>query len=91
MPAVLVDVNGVNWGYKTAWLFFATGAVTCLIICFYVSELSQRDPAELDEMYEKDVPAWKMRKFVIDGQMMQQEQRRSTPNSEHGDQEKGEG
>ena len=71
--AGLVDVNGANWGYKTAWLFFATGAVTCVVIYFYVPEPSQRNPAELDEMYEKGVPAWKMRKYITDVQMLQQE------------------
>lgn len=69
----LVDVNGANWGYKTAWLFFSTGAVTCVVVYFFVPEPSQRNPAELDEMYEKGVPAWKMSKFMTDVQIGQQQ------------------
>lgn len=68
-----VDVNGANWGYKTAWLFLATGAVCCVIIYFFVPEPSQRNPAELDEMYEKGIPAWRMRKYVTDVQRLQHE------------------
>jgi hypothetical protein len=65
---VLVDVNGVNWGYKTAWLFFATGVCVCVLLYFFLPECSRRNAAEIDEMYEKGVPAWKMHKYVTDVQ-----------------------
>jgi hypothetical protein len=67
-----VDVNGANWGYKTAWLFLGTGTICCIIIYFFVPEPSQRNSAELDEMYEKRVPARKMRNYTTDVQRMQQ-------------------
>ncbi|RTE77765.1 hypothetical protein BHE90_007770 [Fusarium euwallaceae] len=63
-----LDINGADWNYKTAWLFFGTGLVTTIIVYFYVPEPSQRNPAEMDEMYEKRVPARKMRKYVTDVQ-----------------------
>lgn len=63
-----MNVNGANWGYKTAFLFLGTGLVTCVIAYFYVPEPSQRNSAEMDEMYEKGVPAWQMRKYVTDVQ-----------------------
>jgi hypothetical protein len=36
----------------------------------FVPEPSKRNPAELDEMFEKRVPAWRMRKYVTDVQKL---------------------
>lgn len=58
----------MDWGYNTAWLFTGTGAVTCVITWLFVPEPAQRNSAEMDEMYEKGVPAWRMKKFVTDVQ-----------------------
>jgi SP family sugar:H+ symporter-like MFS transporter len=43
-----------------------------VVIYFFVPEPSQRNSAELDEMYEKGVPARRMRKYITDVQRMQQ-------------------
>ena len=59
-----MDTDGEDWGYKTAFLFLGTGAVTCVVAYFYVPEPSQRNSAEMDEMYEKKIPARHMRKYV---------------------------
>lgn len=72
---VVVDVNGVNWSYSTAFLFLGTGVFTCVLVYFYVPEPSQRNPAEMDEMYEKGVPARRMRKFVTDVQKRETHER----------------
>ena len=58
----------MDWGYKTAWLFFGTGIVICVALFFYLPECSRRNPAEFDEMYEKGVPARKMHEYVTDVQ-----------------------
>jgi MFS transporter, SP family, sugar:H+ symporter len=63
-----VDTEGANWGYSTAFLFLGTGIVTCVVAYFYVPEPSQRNSAEMDEMYEKKVPARHMRKYVTQAQ-----------------------
>ncbi|KAI9157947.1 sugar transporter [Paramyrothecium foliicola] len=68
---VMLDVEGVNWGYKTAWLFFATGLTITVLVWLYVPEPSARNPAELDEMYEKGISARKMRKYETDVQKQQ--------------------
>ncbi|KAM0325154.1 hypothetical protein ACHAQA_007693 [Verticillium albo-atrum] len=65
---LMLDINGVNWGYKTAWLFSGTGLITIVVVFFYVPEPSQRNSAEMDEMYEKGIAARKMRKYVTDVQ-----------------------
>ena len=36
----------------------------------YVPEPSRRNAAELDELFEKGIPAWRMRKYVTDVQKM---------------------
>ncbi|KAF9878618.1 hypothetical protein CkaCkLH20_04110 [Colletotrichum karsti] len=69
---IMLDVNGVNMGYKTAWIFFGTAIVVCILLWFFLPECSQRNAAEIDEMYEKGVPAWKMHKYVTDVQKMYQ-------------------
>ncbi|OAL44872.1 MFS general substrate transporter [Pyrenochaeta sp. DS3sAY3a] len=69
---IILNVNGVNWGYKTAWLFFGTGVASCIMMYFYLPECSRRNAAEIDEMYEKGVPAWQMHKYVTQVQTMHQ-------------------
>lgn len=69
----LVDIEGANWGYNTAWLFFALGSLVCVAIWFYVPEPSQRNYAEMDEMYGKKVPARRMKHYVTEVQLSQQE------------------
>ncbi|KAF2014274.1 MFS general substrate transporter [Aaosphaeria arxii CBS 175.79] len=69
---IILDVNGANWGYKTAWLFFGTGLAVCIALYFFLPECSRRNAAEIDEMYEKNVPAWKMHRYVTDIQAMHQ-------------------
>ena len=68
----LVDTEGANWGYNTAWLFFATGIVICILIWFYVPEPSRRNYAEMDEMYSKGISARKMRGYVTEVQIVQE-------------------
>jgi SP family sugar:H+ symporter-like MFS transporter len=68
---MLVDVEGVNWSYHVGWLFGGFGVITSIIVWFYVPEPSMRNTAEMDEMYEKGVPAWRMQKYVTDAQRAQ--------------------
>ncbi|KAG4436677.1 hypothetical protein IFR05_007856 [Cadophora sp. M221] len=68
---IMLDINNANWGYKTAWLFLGTGIVVTVLVYFFVPEPSQRNSAELDEMFAKKVPARQMRKYVTDVQKQQ--------------------
>ncbi|EKG12548.1 General substrate transporter [Macrophomina phaseolina MS6] len=70
---VMIDVEGANWGYNTAWLFFGTGTCMSILGWFFAPEPSRRNAAELDEMYEKGVPAWRMRNYVTTVQTQAQE------------------
>ncbi|KAK8850771.1 hypothetical protein IAR55_004691 [Kwoniella newhampshirensis] len=73
LPKIL-DVNGANWGYNTAWLFLGTGIVACIMGYLFVPETARRNAAELDELFDRGVPAWRMRSFDTDVQKTQQGQ-----------------
>lgn len=62
--------NGI--GFNTAFVFGGFSIITCVICWFYVPEPARRNAAEMDEMYEKRVPAWKMSKYVTDVQRAHQ-------------------
>lgn len=66
-----VATNGANWGYKTGWLFFGCGLVASVGALFLIPETCKRSPAELDELYQKRVSVWKMRRYVTDVQREQ--------------------
>ncbi|KAM9875955.1 hypothetical protein VD0002_g7282 [Verticillium dahliae] len=72
---VMLDTEGADMGYQTGWLFFGVGAVTCVVVWFFVPEPSRRNNAEMDEMYDKGVPAWKMKDYVTDVQLAQRQAR----------------
>lgn len=65
---IVVDVDGADWGYKTAWLFFGTGTIVCILLYFFLPECSRRNAAEVNELYDRGVPAWKMHKYVTEAQ-----------------------
>ncbi|KAM0325873.1 hypothetical protein ACHAQA_007176 [Verticillium albo-atrum] len=64
-----LDTEGANWGYHTAWLFFGAGLFSCVMAWFFVPEPSRRNAAELDELYAKNIPAWRMHKYVTEVQL----------------------
>ncbi|WVQ84236.1 hypothetical protein IAT38_006388 [Cryptococcus sp. DSM 104549] len=73
VPIMLLD-GGARLGhntYNTAFIFLGFGSIVCLLTVFYLPEVAQRNPAELDEMYEKQIPPWKMGKYVTEVQKAQ--------------------
>ncbi|KPM41346.1 hypothetical protein AK830_g5203 [Neonectria ditissima] len=70
---IMLDPEGVDWNYNTGWLFGGLGVATSVIVWFYVPEPSKRNTAEMDEMYENGVPAWKMKKYITQVQLARQE------------------
>lgn len=58
VPLMLSNQNA-GWGQKTG-LFFAGTTAVYLIPCFFLfPETKGRTYAELDELFERGVPAWK--------------------------------
>lgn len=62
----IVDANGRNLGFKAVWIFVGLGGIVNIIAVFFCPEPARRLPAELDELYERRVPAWRMRKLVTE-------------------------
>jgi hypothetical protein len=63
---LLVDVRGANLGFKAVWIFVGFGGVANVFALFFAPEPARRSPAELDELFEKRIPAWRMKGYVTD-------------------------
>ncbi|KAH8897928.1 MFS general substrate transporter [Thozetella sp. PMI_491] len=64
----MLDPQTANWNYKTGFLFSGTGLAVAVLIFLYTPEPAQRNPAEMDEMYRKGIPAWKMKSYMTEVQ-----------------------
>ncbi|KAK8853488.1 hypothetical protein IAR55_004195 [Kwoniella newhampshirensis] len=73
VPTMLLD-GGARLGgntYNTAFIFLGFGSLVLVATIFYLPEVARRNPAELDEMYEKGVAPWRMKGYVTDVQKAQ--------------------
>ncbi|ODN93565.1 sugar transporter [Cryptococcus wingfieldii CBS 7118] len=70
VPIMLLD-SGARLGgntYNTAFVFLGFGTICWLLTILLLPEVAKRNSAEMDEMYEKNVPPWKMKGYVTDVQ-----------------------
>ncbi|WVF67376.1 hypothetical protein IAT40_002131 [Kwoniella sp. CBS 6097] len=70
VPIMLLD-GGKRLGnntYNAAFIFLGFGTICWILTIFYLPEVASRNPAELDEMYEKGIQPWRMRGYVTDVQ-----------------------
>ncbi|ODO00044.1 hypothetical protein I350_06667 [Cryptococcus amylolentus CBS 6273] len=70
VPIMLLD-SGARIGgntYNTAFIFLGFGTICWLSTIFLLPEVAKRNSAEMDEMYEKNVPVWKMKGYVTEVQ-----------------------
>lgn len=51
---------------RTAFVYGALSVPICILMWLYVPETAGRSAAEIDELYEKKVPAWRWRKTVTE-------------------------
>ncbi|WWC91994.1 uncharacterized protein L201_006948 [Kwoniella dendrophila CBS 6074] len=73
VPIMLLD-GGKRLGnntYNTAFIFLGFGSLVWILSIFMLPEVASRNPAELDEMYEKGIKPWRMRNYVTDVQKAQ--------------------
>lgn len=64
----LLDADEANWGAKTGYLFFGLGLGCCVVIYFFIPEYSGRSFAQLDELFERRIPARKFASTVCTGE-----------------------
>ena len=51
------------------FIWFGSSFVTALFIFFFVPEVRGRSLEEIEEMFDKGVPAWKFQKYVCENVM----------------------
>ncbi|KAH7094994.1 general substrate transporter [Paraphoma chrysanthemicola] len=54
-----------NLGGKIAFIFGAVVAASCVFVWFFIPETKNRTFIEIDELYERKIPAWKWKKTEI--------------------------
>ena len=61
---LLVNPGNANLGGKVAFVFFGPAFPTAIFLYFYFPEMKGRSYLELEEMFQKKVPARKFKKHV---------------------------
>ena len=69
--------TGHGWGYKTGLLYVITGSISLVLCYFFVPEIARRNAADLDELFEKGVPARRFKQYVTEYQKAAQDARES--------------
>ena len=59
----MISATSWNWGLKSMWFYFGTGASFAIGSWFILPEPSGRTAAELDEMFESKIKPWQFRKY----------------------------
>ncbi|KXJ96275.1 general substrate transporter [Microdochium bolleyi] len=58
----MVNANKWNWGFKTGWFYAGTGMIAVAGMWYLIPETANRSAAELDELFERKVKAWRFAK-----------------------------
>ncbi|GAA5999662.1 uncharacterized protein JCM10292_003680 [Rhodotorula paludigena] len=56
LPYIL-DADQANLGPKAGFIFFAFGVVCCILVFFFIPDLTGRSFAEIDELFARRIPA----------------------------------
>ncbi|KAH8893632.1 putative MFS alpha-glucoside transporter [Thozetella sp. PMI_491] len=58
----MVNTNQWNWSFKTGWFYVGLGSIATAGMWFLLPETKGLSAAELDELFEKKVAAWRFAK-----------------------------
>ncbi|KAM5343675.1 hypothetical protein ACJ41O_012212 [Fusarium nematophilum] len=58
----MVNANRWNWGFKTGWFYAGVGLPFVIGMWLLIPETKGRSAAELDELFERKIPAWRFHK-----------------------------
>ena len=64
---VVLPYELVAIGPKTGYMFFGIGVICSVAIWFFIPDLSGRSYAQMDELFERRVPARKFKDFECTG------------------------
>jgi MFS transporter, SP family, general alpha glucoside:H+ symporter len=54
-------------GPKTGYMFFGFGVISCFLIYIWIPDVTGRTYAQLDELFERKIPARKFKETVCTG------------------------
>ncbi|KAI1445449.1 general substrate transporter [Annulohypoxylon stygium] len=58
-----INPTAMNWGAKYCWIWAASNALTFAVFWFFLPDMKGRSLEEIDELFEKRVPARDFQKF----------------------------
>ncbi len=67
---LLINPSNANLGAKIAFVFFAPSVLMCIYLYFCFPEMKGRSYLELEEMFQKGVPARQFRNYKCDIQII---------------------
>ncbi|KAH8080079.1 general substrate transporter [Filobasidium floriforme] len=72
---IMLSEQQANWGAKTGYFFGGLAVLFTILVWFTVPETQGRTYEELDELYERRLPAWRFKgaRTLKDDQMVDQE------------------
>lgn len=62
----LINTDQANLGGKVCFIFFGLSLPVCVWLWFYLPELKGRNYAEIQEMFNRNVPSRKFRDYKLD-------------------------
>ncbi|OIW35203.1 MFS monosaccharide transporter-like protein [Coniochaeta ligniaria NRRL 30616] len=60
-----INPEELNWGAKYAWVWFGSNVAYFLFMFFFLPETKDRTLEEIEEMFEKRVPAWQFKTYTL--------------------------
>lgn len=61
-----INPESLNWGPKYCYIWGASNFILAVFVFFFVPETRGRGLEQLDELFEKKVPAWKFAGYITD-------------------------
>lgn len=65
---IVIPFELVAIGPKTGYMFFGIGIICCVLIYIWIPDVTGRTYAQLDELFERRIPARKFKETVCTGE-----------------------
>jgi MFS family permease len=78
-----INPESLNWGPKYCYIWGGSNLILALFVFFFVPETRGRGLEQLDELFEKRVPAWKFSAYVTDLQQADADDLTTSDNKKH--------
>lgn len=68
MTNIVIPLELAAIGPKTGYMFFGIGVISCVLVYVWIPELSGRSYGQLDELFERGIPARQFKKTACTGE-----------------------